>query len=411
MSTSEKKKRKFLLVLPILIFPFLTIIFWKLGGGSGSGDKGGDNLQMHLNATLPDGKADERAKDKFSYYEIAEKDSAELLELIKRDPNYQHPQLDSPYTDHDELYGYGSTNRYSDPTAERIYSGLNNLEREMQKPTSYGGGYGYDNYNGSSSYPSSGGYNSTSHDVSRLEQMMADLNQPASAPDPEMEQLNTMLDKIMEIQNPELANERLREKSAERRGEVFAVTTNREVDNISLLDDSDENTMGGGFFSLEEPEDEQGNTIKAVVHQDQTLVNGSTVKLRLVNDVFVNGIKIPKDNFIFGVAQLTGERLSVKIESIRYENSLFPVELMVYDMDGLDGIYIPGSITRDVAKQSADRPLQSISLSSIDPGWGAQAAGAGVELVKGVFSKQAKLIQVRVKAGYKLLLRDGKQRK
>lgn len=411
MKAKTKKERKFLMVLPVLALPFLTVIFWALGGGSSSTAQESGNLQMSLNATLPNGKADERAKDKLAYYELAEKDSAELLELIKRDPNYQHIPLDSPYTEdlYAADYGYGA-NRSNDPTANQIYRGLNNLERQMQSSNSYGGGYGHGDHNSYAPYQSSSVYSSTSAEISRLEQMMGDLSQPA-APDPEMDQLNTMLDKIMEIQNPELANERLREKSAERRGEVFPVTTKPDSDNITLLDDSDGNSAGDGFFSLDVPEEEPGNTIKAVVHQNQTIVNGSTVKLRLVTDIFINGTRIAKDNFIFGVARLSGERLTVKIESIRFGNSLFPVDLMVYDLDGLDGIYVPGSITRDVAKQSADKPLQSISLGSLDPSWGAQAAGAGVELVKGVFSKQAKLIQVRVKAGYKLLLRDGKQKK
>jgi len=95
---------------------------------------------------------------------------------------------------------------------------------------------------------------------------------------------------------------------------------------------------------------------------------------------------------------------------VRFGNSLFPVELSVYDMDGLDGIYIPGAITRDVAKQSADRSMQTIGLTSLDPSWGAQAASAGIEAAKTLFSRKVKLIKVTVKAGYQVLLRDEKQK-
>lgn len=416
MKSNEKKAkdRKFLVVLPALVLPFLTVIFWALGGGTGVAGEEPDNLQTSLNPALPSGKMDDSPRDKLSYYELAEKDSAELQELIKRDPLYRH-ELDSFYDDeyndypYERPYGGGYGNRQAD----QIYRGLHDLEREMQRP--YGGGgyqddYGYDR----SGYPAgvSSSYGS-SPEMLQLEQMMEQLNQP-SAPDPEMAQLNTMLDKIMHIQNPELANEHLREKSAERRGEVFSVTANPQHDNVSLLNtDSAGELSGLGFFSLDDggfDGIQQANTIAAVVHQNQTLVTGSTVKLRLMNDIYVNGVKIPKDNFIFGVAQLTGERLAIKIESIRYGQSLFPVEIAVYDMDGLDGVYIPGSIARDVAKQSSDRPLQGINLSSLDPSWGSQAAGAGVEVIKGIFSKQAKLVQVNVKAGYKVLLRDGKQK-
>ncbi|WP_255515672.1 conjugative transposon protein TraM, partial [Flavobacterium sp. ZT3R18] len=156
--------------------------------------------------------------------------------------------------------------------------------------------------------------------------------------------------------------------------------------------------------------DNMQNAVQAVIHETQTIVNGSTVKLRLTNDIFINGIKIPKDNFLFGVASLKGERLTITINSLRYNNSLFPVDLSVYDMDGLIGIYIPGAISRDVAKSSADRSMQTLGVSSLDDSWGTQAAGVGIEAAKSLLSKSVKLVKVVVKAGYQVLLRDEKQK-
>jgi hypothetical protein len=75
-------------------------------------------------------------------------------------------------------------------------------------------------------------------------------------------------------------------------------------------------------------------------------------------------------------------------------------------MDGLAGIYIPGAITRDVAKQSADNGLQSIDMTSVDPSLKAQAATAGINAAKSLLSRKAKLIRVYVKAGYRILLKD-----
>lgn len=140
------------------------------------------------------------------------------------------------------------------------------------------------------------------------------------------------------------------------------------------------------------------------------MVNGSTVKLRLGNPIFINGILIPKDHFLFGVTSLKGERLTIKINSLRYTNSIFPVDLSVYDMDGLEGIYMPGAINRDVAKSSADRSIQTLGVTSLDDSWGAQAAGMGIETAKNLLSKKVKLVKVVVKAGYKVLIYDEKQK-
>ncbi|MCW3089531.1 MAG: hypothetical protein JWP81_600 [Ferruginibacter sp.] len=130
----------------------------------------------------------------------------------------------------------------------------------------------------------------------------------------------------------------------------------------------------------------------------QVLVDGAVLKMRLLNNIYINGQLIPKGNFLFGTVSLNNERLEVVISSIRDAQSLFPVKLEVYDMDGLKGIYIPGAITRD-AKQSTDNALQSVALNSLDPSIGAQAATAGIEAAKTLLSKKVKLIRVQVKGG------------
>lgn len=85
---------------------------------------------------------------------------------------------------------------------------------------------------------------------------------------------------------------------------------------------------------------------------------------------------------------------------------MFPVSLSVYDMDGMEGIYVPGALSRDVGKQSSDRAIQGINIPIIDPSLGAQAANAGIEAAKTFLGRKTKQIQVSVKAGYKVLLKD-----
>ncbi|RYD97603.1 MAG: conjugative transposon protein TraM [Sphingobacteriales bacterium] len=105
-----------------------------------------------------------------------------------------------------------------------------------------------------------------------------------------------------------------------------------------------------------------------------------------------------------------GERLAIEITTIRHGSSIFPVGLTVFDLDGLGGIYIPGAINRDVAKASADRSMQTLGVTTLSDSWGAQAAGAGIEAAKGLFSKKVKLVKVNLKAGYAILLKDEKQK-
>ena len=69
------RKRKTMLVLPLLVIPFITIAFWVLDGGKGDAVKS-DIQSAGLNLNLPDAKLkNDDAEDKLSFYEKAEKDS------------------------------------------------------------------------------------------------------------------------------------------------------------------------------------------------------------------------------------------------------------------------------------------------------------------------------------------------
>ena len=423
----EIRQRKFLLVLPLLALPFMTIIFWALGGGKVEQLEAQAATKKGFNINLPDAMLkDDKPMDKMSYYNQAQLDSMKFLEMVKNDPNYKNvfmTDTDDYLSGEDDTFQlpgssgglntslYGSQ-RSNDPNTDKIYRKLAELDREMNKPVP--SSTESDEYDMYQSTGDRGGSNTTvnSSDIDRLEQMMDMMNQPTGE-DPEMKQINGMLDKILDVQYPERVQERLKQTSAANRGQVFAVSSQKKDNAITLLDtDQSRDGSTNGFYSLTGATavaDSQ-NAIQAVVHETQTLVDGSTVKLRLVNDVFINGIHIPKGNFLYGIASLKGERLNVEINSIRYNNSLFPVEQSVYDMDGLDGIYIPGAITRDVAKQSADRSMQTLGLTTLDPSWQAQAAGAGIEAAKTLFSRKVKLVKVQVKAGYKVLLRNDREK-
>jgi hypothetical protein len=78
----------------------------------------------------------------------------------------------------------------------------------------------------------------------------------------------------------------------------------------------------------------------------------------------------------------------------------------VYDLDGLEGVHIPGSITRDAVKGSAEQSLQSIGLLSLDPSLKAQVTAAGIQAAKGLLSKKVKQVKVALKSGYQVLLKN-----
>jgi conjugative transposon TraM protein len=395
----SERKRKMLLVLPLLIIPFLTLAFWALGGGKGKADEK-QSVISGLNLDLPNSKLkDDKMTDKLSFYDKADKDSMKMEEWMRSDPYYKE-QLDTSLPIANELEELTQTtaSKYNQKlnvspydkaeasADEKVLQKLSLLKRELSKNTD-------PEYKEVPVYDNDDKDPKLSGEVHRLENMMNAMNS-GNGDDPEMKQLTGVMDKILDVQHPERVKERQRAKVAPK--SIFNVTTI-----------SDDDTLAGGFFSLDNSkENKVGNVIEAVVNENQSLVNSAVIKLRLIRDIYINGNKIPAGNFINGIVSLNGERLEVEINSIRCGNDLYNVKMELYDMDGLPGIYIPGAIARDVAKQSADNSLQMMELTSLDPSFKAQAATTGLSAIKSLLSKKVKLVKVMVKAGYKVLLKD-----
>ncbi|HPH30749.1 MAG TPA: conjugative transposon protein TraM [Chitinophagaceae bacterium] len=390
------KQRKFLLVLPLLAIPFLTMAFWALGGG-----KGKEKMAVNgpgLNLDLPDARLKEdKLMDKLSFYEKADKDSMRMAEWMRSDPYYKRDS--SPvFPDELEELTTLTAGKYNQRLNSSPYEGNGNkpedqllqklqlLEAEMKKNSS--GHYE------EKSAPLPG--KELSAELDRLEQLLK-VNNVSQTEDPEMKQLEGTLDKILDIQHPQ----RVKERSARNKEAVYAVRKTSAAD-----------TIVKGFYSFSEEKEFEAveqNAIEAIIAGNQTIVNGAVVKFRLLHEVYIQGKLIPKDILVSGIASLEGERLQVEINSIRSGKSIYNVKLEVFDMDGLHGIYIPGTINRDVAKESLNNSLSLADVSSLEPSFKAQATTTGISALKSLVSKKAKLIRVQLKAGYKVLLNNKNQ--
>lgn len=425
-----KKRRKFLLAIPLLVLPFVTLAFWALGGGQGKTDAAAIK-QAGINNNLPKAKLKQSPLDKMSLYAQADADSAELKNEAG---TFNYPVGDSAangYTLKDTTnagkfnhiksngmqYGFEE-----DPNEVKVQQKLSELQSaidhsaQQAQPVTTGV---------PQIDPSTYGLQPGEQDLERLKGLMATAQDNGG--DSDMKQINAMLNKIMDIQHPERIDAQLKAQSAKDRGRVFAVERPPDELNASLL--SSPVSVAGplpdsgvtqqpvqqyarnAFYDIDatgNTDDNSHLTIPAVIAQTQTLITGESIKMRLSQDVYINGTLIPKNNFVYGICTVSGERLKISVQSIRYGNSLFPVNLSAYDLDAIEGIRIPDAISRDASKEGADRAIQSIQMMSLDPNIGTQAAAAGIEATKSLLSKKIRLVRVTVKADYPLLLMDTK---
>ncbi len=156
------------------------------------------------------------------------------------------------------------------------------------------------------------------------------------------------------------------------------------------------------------------NTIAACVQGDQTVTDGQTVKLRLLEPMRVSGRVIPRNTLLVGAARLQGERLGIGITSLEHGGSIIPVEQEVYDSDGQAGIFIPGSMEIDAAKEIGANMGSSLGSSiNISTDAGAQlASDLGRGAIQGIsqyISKRMRTVKVHLKSGYRVLLYQEKE--
>lgn len=151
------------------------------------------------------------------------------------------------------------------------------------------------------------------------------------------------------------------------------------------------------------------NTVAACIHQDQTLVDGQAVKLRLLKPMQAGNIVVPKNTLVAGTAKVQGERLDILVSSIEYAGNIIPVELAVFDTDGQKGLSVPSSMEQEAFNEA---------MANIGSGLGtsisfAQSAGQQVAMdvtrgllqgTSGYLAKKFRTVKVKLKAGYKVML-------
>lgn len=158
------------------------------------------------------------------------------------------------------------------------------------------------------------------------------------------------------------------------------------------------------------------NTIWACVNSNQKLINGQNVKLRLLEPVETGGLVFPINSAVTGIAQIQGERLHIIINSLEHDGNIIPVQLVAYDTDGQQGLFIPGSTDVNAVKEITAAMGRdagtSINISQGTTAGQQLAADVGRSFIQGTsqfVSKKIRSSKVSLKAGHRLLLMANNQ--
>jgi len=405
-------QRKMAVALPLFIVPFLAIIFYIFGGGTPQASATMQVTGLNTEVPKPADKGN-IISDKLSAYKLKDEQEAKAERMRTLDDD-NGSNISSGGLDTNSVEPGSSGLAYT-PTPRST------VRREDRRE--------YDNLNSrvNSFYRAPANSSSVADaKIDRLIELMEreqgggaasmDINQELKN-HPYLQYLQrTLTSGQFAGEKPEPQVQDTAGKKQPKRRIVEVAGYNQQVVNkLPQLKEGEQRQamqQGNTFYSLGGNEGHlTGNTISAMIHNDQTLINGSTVKMRLVNDINLQGRVIPKNSFIYGVASIGNERLNIAIENIRYGKDIVPVDLKVYDNDGMLGVYIPGSIERDAGKEALGSMASSGSYNvtmatGVKEQLAMQAAQSGINGIKTLAGKKARQVKVHVKANYQVYLKS-----
>jgi conjugative transposon TraM protein len=322
------KRNKPLLFLPLVLIPFVVLIFYVLGGGKLSKKETEVQKKQEVskgpNYKLPDADLNIQIFDKMEssqaqkemgqthdYDIMGEKDSLNDESLIE----------DQSIAGNNQNNGTEHVPELNADVSNNLLAHIRQQEQQVRK----------DLQNGQDA------------DQSRNINQEVEVNNPKSLT--HSETINpTGIDELDKVFNQNIAlsrrNDSLNYRLQDASNELKKLDANKKK-RFAL-----EKNAGSGF----KPAETNSSLIEAEIYETATVLTGNRVKLRLLQESWLNGTKIPANTFLYGICKADNERLQIEVTQIPVKEKFVSVEISICDLDGLPGLYVPDNASRKVAK-------------------------------------------------------------
>jgi len=168
---------------------------------------------------------------------------------------------------------------------------------------------------------------------------------------------------------------------------------------IEPKDSTEELALEHQLFFSSNPNENQidkiqktNKTISVIVVGTQTVQTNYRLNMRLLQDVVIDGIQIPRNTPIYGFVSFQPNRTLITIKNINH----LPVKLKAFDLqDGSEGIYIKNNFRGDATQEVVDDVVQDINIAGLP-----QVSG-----IKKIFQRNHRKTKVTILNNYQLILK------
>ena len=343
------KNRRY--ALPAIALPFVVFIAFQIYGLAEDNEQKAEDAKVvtaDINSDLPEtaGMKSENKEDIINdAWEMDKEYSA--IDDVKQE----------------EIEKLTSESSYSDKEKRRIDS-LNQVKQREDMVRSLEKQLSYNNYERNrianmprqqNQYQNTNNNGATTAAVEYAKEIRR--MQKALRGEDEEEEAQKLKEKAKKIELNELERmelERLRQKEQEA----------EETQIVKKADDENDKV----FFSVQEknPEDE---LIKAMIDQTIKVRNGTRIRLKLIDDVVIDSVRMPKGTYLYAlVTGFNGERVKANIKSILVGQKFVKVNLALYDYDGMEGFYVPSSAFREMTKNVGAQAVGGANMNMNNSG-------------------------------------------
>ena len=335
------KQKKY--VLPLLALPFL-FLFAYVGAQFMKEDKPKDKPKELLVSL---GETQDSILTKNDAYDA----------FFKKDDN--RTMLGGLDKEEDSLLSYDDQLSLSQKRKIDSLKAMSSRQNRYQgkgNPSSY---YNPNQQNGDKDYKRSSDIIRMLNDKSygKEENKYADIpKEKTQSPDPVkyLKQQMLVMDSLEKTRDPEyqskLAAEEKLKANKEKMDEFLNSTFNVSKSGI--------NSGFNAFYK-----EKENSFIKAVIDENNKGFLGSRVRFRLLEDIFVGNRKLCKGSILYGqISGFSMQRVELTIVSVFTKGDIFPINLSIYDVDGMKGLYVPQSVFRDMIREMGSNSIQGTQM-------------------------------------------------
>jgi len=366
-------------IFPAVVFiPIVGLIYFVSQMFEGRDDN--NTLATdQINAELPEAR-DSEHRDKMSAMTSrfgVDDDAYSAIGSIGKEQESQD-SIEHGYTE-EEL------NRIDAEEAERMrqQKELQELQRSMAESrkhiNSYANGGGYDRGVDSYGYDEDEDYYT---EMQRIHERSAERTK--------------RLNKLLGIEDPEevAAREKRIQDSIVRAKEI-----EREKNRPNLVIKSKDSNADKFNTLASKGEAADAPLIKAMIDQTTKAREGTRIRFKLLDNITIKGVELAKGSYLYGTVTGFGQqRVKANITSILMGNKFIRVNLAVYDVDGMEGFYVPESAFRELMKDATASTIQqNVSFDTGTGSSGFNAEALALQALQNVYNSATSAVSNNVR--------------